>query len=152
MVVRYSLRVKGNSKVLCNEKDTPMEIGLVDGWRILHGLNSDAYRTISVTLELQIPIPVPSEFKPIDNERFSDCTIVVSPVGDYSVTEVSSRHLLQVGVEVIPAHRVILAHHSEVFNEFFTNPMALEADDGVVNIPYFSVGSVGAPISFPEGN
>ena len=51
--------------------------------------------------------------------------------------------VLQVGGEVIHAHRHILANHSEVFREFFTNPMAQEADDGVVNIRDFSIGSVG---------
>jgi hypothetical protein len=50
--------------------------------------------------------------------------------------------VFQVGGEEIKAHRCVLARHSEVFSEFFTDPTVQKAADCVVTIQDFSPDSV----------
>ena len=82
MVVRYSLRVNNgdNGREMCNEEDTPMEIGLIDGWRNLTTLGNFGHDAdIRLTLELQFPVSSVIELQPLDSKLLSDCSLVVSP-------------------------------------------------------------------------
>jgi len=82
MVAHYSLRVTCGKRVVRQDKDTPLEAGLFDGWRNIYSwsLDSGLYSNpedVTVTMELKFPIPTLTKLQPLDNDSFSDFSIKV---------------------------------------------------------------------------
>jgi len=164
IVIPYKLDVHGIRWPI-HEGQGLLEISQISsGWHNLYFGSSDSFGSkakIVFSVELDVPIPpappVIDSDPPVKHERISDegvrkrQELFSNWVCDFRLlldNKKLSDCSIVVGDEVINAHRCVLAHYSEVFQEFFTCPLAQEAVDGIVRVSDFSPGSVRALVRY----